>query len=113
MVDREDFREATERGTRRRRESPFAIRARLDRKRQRIIVTLNSRDEFAFFPAQVEGLEHSSSADLARIEITPSGFGLHFPDLDVYLYVPALMRGVYGSSEWIAKRARQAAAGEN
>ena len=110
MIDREDYEDAVQRGLRRRKENPHAVRARLDRKRQRVVVTLSSHDEFYFFPAEVEGLSHASSANLARIEISPSGFGLHFPELDVDVYLPGLMRGVYGSTEWLAKRARQATA---
>ena len=111
MIDQDDFAEATKRATRRRKEGPYAVRARLDRKNKRIVVTLSSRDDFYFYPGEVEGLTHASSMELARIEITPSGFGLHFPELDVDVYLPAIMRGIKGSTEWLAKRARQEAAG--
>lgn len=111
MIDNQDYAEAVQRASRRRKEGPYAVRARLDRKNKRIVVTLSSHDEFYFFPGDVEGLEHASSADLARIEITPSGFGLHFSELDVDVYLPAIMRGINGSAEWVARRARQAAAG--
>ncbi len=41
-------------------------------------------------------------ADLAEIEISPSGFGIHFPRLDADLYLPALLQGVFGSKAWMA-----------
>jgi hypothetical protein len=110
MIDRDDFADAVQRATRRRKEIPHAVRARLDRRHKRVVVTLSSRDEFYFYPEEVEGLTHASSMELARIEITPSGFGLHFPELDVDVYLPAVMRGINGSSDWLAKRARQAGA---
>ena len=109
MIDRDDFADAVQRATRRRKEIPHAVRARLDRKHKRIVVTLSSHDDFHFFPGDVEGLERASSVDLARIEISPSGFGLHFSELGVDVYLPAIMRGINGSTEWLAKRARQAA----
>jgi hypothetical protein len=37
-----------------------------------------------------------------RIEITPSGLGIHFPKLDADLYLPALLEGFLGSRRWIA-----------
>jgi hypothetical protein len=41
---------------------------------------------------------------LDRIEITPSGFGIHFPKLDADLYLPALIEGFFGSKRWMASR---------
>jgi len=41
-------------------------------------------------------------AQLAGIEISPSGLGLHFPQLDANLYLPALLEGFLGSRQWMA-----------
>lgn len=41
--------------------------------------------------AQTQGLETASAADLSAITINPSGYGLHFPRLDVDLDLPALL----------------------
>ncbi|HEY1677033.1 MAG TPA: DUF2442 domain-containing protein [Candidatus Sulfotelmatobacter sp.] len=51
----------------------------------------------------LQGLQEGSSEELARVEIIGGGTGLHWPDLDVDLYVPALLRGVYGNTHWMAK----------
>jgi hypothetical protein len=32
-----------------------------------------------------------------------AGFNLHWPALDVDLYVPALLAGVFGTRSWIAR----------
>jgi hypothetical protein len=40
---------------------------------------------------------------LADIEISPSGLGLHFPQLDADLYLPALLQGFLGSRQWMAQ----------
>ncbi len=51
------------------------------------------------------GLDHCSKPrDLRSIEITPSGFGLHFPKIDADLYLPALLEGLLGSTRWMAAR---------
>ncbi|HRP98133.1 MAG TPA: DUF2442 domain-containing protein, partial [Rhodocyclaceae bacterium] len=49
-----------------------------------------------------QGLQHATPAQLAEIEITPSGQGLHFPQLDADLFLPALLEGFFGSRQWSA-----------
>jgi hypothetical protein len=70
----------------------------------RIVVRLNTGVELAFPPALAEGLAGAAPDDLAEIEITPGGLGLHWPKLDADLYVPALLRGVFGSRRWMAEQ---------
>ncbi|HEY9568942.1 MAG TPA: DUF2442 domain-containing protein, partial [Thalassobaculum sp.] len=106
------------------RESGFAVSARYDRRTARIVVDLNTGVQIAFPPRLAEGLADASPADLAEIEISPAGFGLHWPKLDADVYVPALLQGVFGSRRWMAaqlgatggrarSRAKAAAAREN
>jgi hypothetical protein len=45
---------------------------------------------------------------LDEIEISPSGFGIHFPKLDADLYMPGLLEGFLGSKKWMASRLGQA-----
>jgi hypothetical protein len=70
--------------------SGHAVSARYDRRRSRIVVALNTGVKLAF-PTR-----------LAEIIISPAGLGLHWPNQDADLYVPALLQGVFGS-----KMARQ------
>lgn len=86
----------------RRAAGPVAARARFDRRRGRVVVTLTSGLELAFRPEQAQGLQHATPAQLAEIEITPSGQGLHFPQLDADLFLPALLEGFFGSRQWSA-----------
>ena len=79
-----------------------AVAARYDRRRARIVVSLNTGVEVAFPPALAEGLAGAAPADLAKIEITPSGLGLHWPKLDADLYVPGLLAGAFGGKRWMA-----------
>ena len=50
----------------------------------------------------IEGLTGAAPDDLAVIEITAAGLGLHWPRLDADLYIPALMQGCFGSKRWMA-----------
>lgn len=81
---------------------PHAIAARYDRRVSRIMVSLSNGLELAFPPHLAEGLANARPADLAVIEITPAGLGLHWPRLDADLYLPALLEGVFGSPRWMA-----------
>lgn len=57
--------------------------------------------------AQTQGLEAASTENLSVIRISPSGYGIHFPKLDVDLYLPALMEGIFGTKAWMAERGRK------
>lgn len=80
----------------------YAVAARYDRAMDRIVVDLQSGLELAFPPHRAEGLDNAKPTDLAEIEISPSGLGLHWPALDADLYLPALLDGVFGSRRWMA-----------
>ncbi len=86
------------------REHGFAVSARYDRRSARIVVDLNTGVQIAFPAHLAEGLADASPADLADIEVSPAGLGLHWPRLDADLYVPALLQGVFGSKRWMAAR---------
>jgi hypothetical protein len=84
------------------REHGHAVAARYDRRRARIVVSLNTGVEVTFPPKLAEGLADASPSNLAQIEITPSGLGLHWPKLDADLYVPGLLAGAFGGKQWMA-----------
>jgi hypothetical protein len=83
---------------------PAATSAYYDRKSRNIIVKLSTGVGIFFSPRDAQGLEDGTPGQLSEIEITPSGFGLHFPKLDADLYVPALLEGFFGSRQWMAAR---------
>ncbi len=100
-VTEQEFKEAEKR-MEALRQAGYAVTARYDRRRSRIVVRLNTGLEMAFPPALAEGLADATPEDLTDIEITPAGLGLHWPRLDADLYVPALLQGVFGSRQWMA-----------
>ena len=86
------------------REAGHAISARFDRRRSRVVVALNTGVELAIPTLLVEGLSGATPEDLADIEISPAGLGLHWPRLDADLYVPAMLQGIFGSKSWMARQ---------
>jgi hypothetical protein len=104
MATRDEFEISTERAKRRRSRIPAAITAHYDPDDGRIVVSLRNDLDVTFSPRSVEGLENAKPSQLKTIEITPSGYGLHFPKLDADVYLPALLQGILGSTRWMAAR---------
>jgi hypothetical protein len=86
------------------REAGHAVSARYDRRTSRVIVMLNTGVQLAFPAKLAEGLADAPPESLAEIEISPAGLGLHWPQLDADVYVPALLQGVFGSPNWMARQ---------
>ena len=103
------IRAANERARRMRADLPRAVRARYDRRLERVVIELSNKLAVMFAPEDAEGLEKATPVELEPIEISPSGFGIYFPKLDADLYLPALLEGFFGSRQWMA--ARMGAAG--
>jgi hypothetical protein len=59
---------------------------------------------------ELQGLESATKDQIARVEILGNGTGLHWSALDVDLYVPSLLRGVYGTRNWMAEIGRRGGA---
>jgi hypothetical protein len=68
-----------------------------------LILKLNDGSRRAIPREDLQGLESGTKDQLARVEILGGGTGLHWPELDADLYVPGLLRGIYGSKKWMAE----------
>ena len=82
---------------------PRAVLAYYDALNESIVIQLKSGATFSFPSAIAQGLAGANADDLARVEITPSGQGLHWESLDADLHVPSLLSGIFGSRSWMAK----------
>jgi Protein of unknown function (DUF2442) len=98
----EEFKKANKRAQELQANVPRAVAARYDRRTGRVVIGLSSGLEVGFLPASAQGLTGASAGELEQIEITPSGYGIHFPKLDADLYLPALLQGFTGSRKWMA-----------
>ena|ERR1700722_16593810 len=86
---------------------PRAIRVHYDRSAGTLLIDLSSKLTLSFSPHDAQGLESATPRQLAEVEISPSGFGIHFPRIDADLYVPGLLEGFLGSKKWMASRLGQ------
>jgi Protein of unknown function (DUF2442) len=107
MASRDDFKQAKQRAKDLEGRIPRVVSAHYDRKTGRIVIQLSSKLIVSFSPADAEGLEDAQPSQLKEIEISPSGFGIHFPAVDADLYVPGLLEGFLGSKDWMASRLGQ------
>ena len=80
-----------------------ATAARYDAASQRLIVSIHNGVELAIPVRLIQELAGADPADLAEIEITPAGLGLHWPRIDADVYVPGLLGGVFGTRKWMAQ----------
>ena len=101
-VHKDEFEAANARGAARLAKTATAMSARYDRRSGRVVIELSTGLVIAFKPHSAQGLEKATPSDLAKIEISPSGLGLHIPALDADLYLPALLDGFLGSRKWMA-----------
>jgi hypothetical protein len=104
MTSREECERANRRGAGLRAIMPMAVAARYDRRSRRVVIRLSPGLDVAFSPRDAHGLEKATPAELREIEISPSGFGIYFPRLDVDIYLPGLLQGFLGSRAWMAAR---------
>lgn len=69
-----------------------------------IHVGLDNRCAFVFPIEHVEVLSSARALDLRQAWIESEGLVLHWPRLQVRLSLPMLMRGVFGSADWMRRR---------
>lgn len=72
-----------------------------------LLITLKNQRRLALPVEDIQGLEDASDTELQQYEILGRGTGISFPTLDVDLYVPALIEGVYGNRRWMAELGRK------
>lgn len=98
-----EFEAAEARGREMLETEPRATSVRYDRKTGRVVIDLVNGCTYAFPAKLVQDLQGASHDDLADVEVEGLGFDLHWPALDADLYVPALVAGIFGTREWMAK----------
>jgi hypothetical protein len=101
MTDRQ-FEAAEARGLQVLDKEPRASSARYDRRSGRVVIELLNGCAYAFPAHLVQDLQGAGNDDLASIETDAVDLNLHWPALDVDLYVPALVAGIFGTRAWMA-----------
>jgi hypothetical protein len=99
----EEFDVITRQTAQRMRHQILAVDAHFDRRRARVMITLNTGAVVGFPLSVLPGLEHAEPADLRKIQIEGGGYGLHVASLDADISIPRLLEDHLGST--VMKRA--------
>ena len=86
----------------RRKDEPLAQFIELIQDLNLIIVGLSNHQRLVLPIANIQGLREATLQQLQNHELVGRGTGISFPDLDVDLYLPALIEGVHGNRRWMA-----------
>ena len=87
----------------------LARSATYDDSRAEIQITLANGASVRLPAHLIDGLRDAPDAARSRVEVSGIGYGLHWPDLDLDLSVPALLAGIFGTRRWLdEQRARTA-----
>jgi hypothetical protein len=112
MIDAAAFKSAGVRG-RFAHATPRAVKARFDRRAERVVVGLDTGIEFAFDPRLAPGLAEAAAEDLIGVTVEGVGSTLYFPRLDADFTVSRLLEGFLGPMDWTRREARALASREN
>lgn len=82
---------------------PRAKAAYYDQASNRLVIELLNEVSLAIPIHLLQGLQSASPEEIAKVEITPSGYGLHWEKLNADFSVPALMQGIFGTKIWMAE----------
>lgn len=85
-----------------------ALSAAYDRQTGRVMLELTSGYLFGFPAVSIPALARATPSQLAAVELSPGGGGLHWEALDVDLSVPGLLLSSIGRAEKLRELARVA-----
>jgi Protein of unknown function (DUF2442) len=85
---------------------PRAVKAWYAADTERIFIELNTEIVMGFPYQRLQGLANATPKQLAEVEVTPAGYGLHWDSLDVDLGVPQLVAGLFGTKAWMTELGR-------
>ncbi len=97
---------AAERGRIEAEAKPRAVSARYDRQADRIVIDLANGCTFLFPPGIAQDLQDATPDQLAEIEVSPIGFALHWPQIDVDFSVAGLVAGTFGTAAFMDAQRR-------
>jgi Protein of unknown function (DUF2442) len=85
---------------------PRAVKSWYEISSSRVFIEIKNGVVMGFPSQLLEGLKLATPEQLAEVEVTPSGYGLHWESLDVDLGVPQLVAGIFGTKTWMKELGR-------
>lgn len=94
-----DFQQANERAERKRRRTVGIRQVKCST--SALSITFSTGVELKVPTRLIQELSDAPASALREIEISPTQMGLHFPAIDADVFVPGLLKGIYGSRAWM------------
>jgi hypothetical protein len=106
MADLSDaeFEAANEQGRIEFETKPHAASASFERSSGLMTLKLYNGCSFTFAPRDVQGLDAATDNQIEAFELSFTGYGLHWDDLDVDITVPGLLAGSFGTARFMQLR---------
>ena len=98
------FSRAEERGQEMMKTEPCALTARYDAASDRVILDLVNGCTYIFPASHVQDFQNIVRDEkMEAVVVEGLGYNLNWPQLDIDLYVPALVSGIFGTKAWMEK----------
>jgi hypothetical protein len=101
-ISEAEFKNVTSRGEATRARGPIVVSAICDATARTLALRFSNDATITIPIDAIEGLAQKPDAKLAHMAIESAGLSLHWPRLDVSLWVPSLVDGITGSRAWMA-----------
>lgn len=88
---------------------PIAAEAYFDRGTGRVVLHLINGCIYEFPAHLVQELQGLGPDQLAGVTVDGAGFAIRWPALDIDLYVPSIVAGIFGTRAWMLRRLAQEA----
>ena len=66
-----------------------------------LLITLSNGRRLALPVEELQDIHHATPEQLSHPEILGPGTAVHFEDLGEGIYIPAVLRGIYGNDRWM------------
>lgn len=95
------YRKATKRGAEKLARLPKAVSACYDGKSKRIVLEMQNGVMLLVPVHLIQGLQTGDEKALSDFDLVMQGSQIHWHDLDVQFYIEDLLKGVFGTPEWM------------
>ena len=97
----DQYREAKKRGKEKLKDLPKATSAHFDKKSQRLVFEMQNGVALLVPIHLIQGLAGGSAKLLSDFQLLNEGTQIHWDKLDVQFYIQDLLRGIFGTPNWM------------
>jgi Protein of unknown function (DUF2442) len=95
------YQEATKRGADKLKQLPKAANAQYDKNSMRMVLEMQNGITLLVPISLIQGLQSEDAKALANFELVMNGTQIHWHELDVQFYIEDLLKGIFGTPNWM------------